>query len=121
LNEPIESYGFIGNLISGVLVGQGGSIDWRCLPRFASDAGFAALLGAPDHGSWLIAPHGETKRTRRRYRPRSRNRLRGRGRRGHAHRLHAANRRRECLDLVRLAHGVKGLNRAPLLQPGAVC
>jgi GH15 family glucan-1,4-alpha-glucosidase len=73
LNEPIESYGFIGNMISGVLVGQGGSIDWRCLPRFASDAGLAALLGAADHGSWLIAPHGETKRTRRRYRPRSRN------------------------------------------------
>ena len=69
MSQPIESYGFIGNMVSGALVGRDGSIDWLCLPRFDSDACFAALLGTPDHGRWLIAPHGETKRTQRRYRP----------------------------------------------------
>jgi GH15 family glucan-1,4-alpha-glucosidase len=69
LSAPIESYGFIGNMISGALVGRDGSIDWLCLPRFDSDACFAALLGTPDHGRWLIAPQDEIKRTERRYRP----------------------------------------------------
>jgi GH15 family glucan-1,4-alpha-glucosidase len=69
VSQPIESYGFIGNMVSGALVGQGGSIDWLCLPRFDSDACFAALLGGPEHGRWLIAPQDETKRTRRRYLP----------------------------------------------------
>jgi GH15 family glucan-1,4-alpha-glucosidase len=69
LSQPIESYGFIGNMISGALVGRDGSIDWLCLPRFDSDACFAALLGTPEHGRWLIAPAGEIRATRRRYRP----------------------------------------------------
>jgi GH15 family glucan-1,4-alpha-glucosidase len=69
LSQPIESYGFIGNMGSGALVGRNGSIDWLCLPRFDSDACFAALLGTPEHGRWLIAPQGRTKRTRRRYLP----------------------------------------------------
>jgi GH15 family glucan-1,4-alpha-glucosidase len=69
LSQPIESYGFIGNMVSGALVGRDGSIDWLCLPRFDSDACFAALLGRPEHGRWLIAPQGETKRTERRYLP----------------------------------------------------
>ena len=69
MSQPIESYGFIGNMASGALVGRDGSIDWLCLPRFDSDACFAALLGTPEHGRWLIAPQGETKRTRRRYLP----------------------------------------------------
>ena len=69
LSTPIESYALIGNMVSGALVGRDGSIDWLCLPRFDSDACFAALLGTRDHGRWLIAPQGETKRTQRRYRP----------------------------------------------------
>jgi GH15 family glucan-1,4-alpha-glucosidase len=69
LSAPIESYGFIGNMMSGALVGRDGSIDWLCLPRFDSDACFAALLGTRDHGRWLIAPQGEIKRTERRYLP----------------------------------------------------
>src|ERR671918_2256008 len=69
LSAPIESYGFIGNMVSAALVGRDGSIDWLCLPHFESDACFAALLGTPEHGRWLIAPQGEIKQTRRRYRP----------------------------------------------------
>jgi GH15 family glucan-1,4-alpha-glucosidase len=39
------------------------------LPRFDSEACFAALLGNPKHGRWLIAPSDEPKRIERRYRP----------------------------------------------------
>jgi GH15 family glucan-1,4-alpha-glucosidase len=69
LSQPIESYGFIGNMVSGALVGRDGSIDWLCLPHFDSDACFAALLGTPEHGRWLIAPQDATKGTERRYLP----------------------------------------------------
>ena len=69
MSQPIESYGFIGNMVSGALIGRDGSIDWLCLPHFDSDACFAALLGKPEHGRWLIAPKSETKRTHRRYLP----------------------------------------------------
>jgi len=55
----IESYALIGDCHSGALVGKDGSIDWLCLPRFDSAACFAALLGTPEHGRWLIAPKGE--------------------------------------------------------------
>ncbi len=69
MNKPIEDYGFIGIMMSGALVARDGSIDWLCLPRFDSDACFAALLGNPDHGHWQIAPVGEIKRVTRRYQP----------------------------------------------------
>ena len=64
----IEDYGFISDLQTGALVGRDGSIDWLCLPRFDSDACFAALLGNPDNGRWLIAPAGEPVKVSRRYR-----------------------------------------------------
>src|SRR5262249_43254606 len=41
---------------------------WLCFPRFDSGACFAALLGTPEHGRWLLAPAGEIRRTTRRYR-----------------------------------------------------
>jgi GH15 family glucan-1,4-alpha-glucosidase len=65
----IEDYGLIGDLHTAALVGRDGSIDWLCLPRFDSDACFAALLGDRRHGRWLIAPAGEPKRISRRYLP----------------------------------------------------
>jgi GH15 family glucan-1,4-alpha-glucosidase len=64
----IEDYAVIGNCETMALVGRDGSIDWLCAPRFDSPACFAALLGDPGHGRWLIAPKGEITRMTRQYR-----------------------------------------------------
>jgi GH15 family glucan-1,4-alpha-glucosidase len=53
---PIEDYALIGDCETAALVGLNGSIDWLCLPRFDSEACFAALLGDDNNGHWLIAP-----------------------------------------------------------------
>ncbi len=65
----IEDYALIGDCETAALVGNDGSIDWLCWPRFDSGACFAALLGAPENGHWQIAPQGKATRVVRRYRP----------------------------------------------------
>ncbi len=64
----IEDYAMIGDGQTGALVGLDGSIDWLSFFRFDAPACFAALLGTPENGRWLLAPKGEVKATRRRYR-----------------------------------------------------
>ena len=64
----IEDYALIGDCETAALVGRDGSIDWLCWPRFDSDACFAALLGEPAHGRWLIAPIDPSAKVSRRYR-----------------------------------------------------
>ena len=66
---PIEDYALIGDCRTAALVGTDGSIDWLCCPRFDSEACFAALLGTPENGRWLIAPADPNAKVTRRYRP----------------------------------------------------
>ena len=68
-STPIEDYALLSNLRTAALVSRTGSVDWLCLPRFDSAACFAALLGRPEHGRWLIAPSGKAKSVERRYLP----------------------------------------------------
>jgi GH15 family glucan-1,4-alpha-glucosidase len=55
----IEDYALIGDMQSAALVSREGSIDWLCLPRFDSDAVFAAMLGESDNGQWRLNPTAE--------------------------------------------------------------
>ncbi|MGZ8493979.1 MAG: glycoside hydrolase family 15 protein [Gemmatirosa sp.] len=64
----IEDYALLGDCETAALVGRDGSIDWLCWPRFDSGASFAALLGGPEHGRWLLAPADPEARPWRRYR-----------------------------------------------------
>jgi GH15 family glucan-1,4-alpha-glucosidase len=65
---PIENYALIGDFHTAALVGSDGSMDWLCFPRFDSPACFAALLGGPEHGRWLLAPLASIETVSRRYR-----------------------------------------------------
>ncbi|HWH34406.1 MAG TPA: glycoside hydrolase family 15 protein [Acidimicrobiales bacterium] len=68
MSVPLEDYALLGDTESAALVSTQGSIDWLCLPRFDSPSCFAALLGTPEHGRWLLAPAGEPRCRHRTYR-----------------------------------------------------
>lgn len=65
----IGDYALIGNLRTAALVARNGSIDWFCPTRFDSPACFAALLGNPEHGRWLLAPSTGVRAVSRCYLP----------------------------------------------------
>ena len=64
----LEDYAIIGDCETAALIARDGSVDWLCWPRFDSGACFAALLGKPDNGHWLIAAADPRARIARRYR-----------------------------------------------------
>lgn len=63
----IEDYALIGDCHTAALIGNDGSIDWLCMPRFDSASIFGALLGDKDHGRWKLAPTAEATETSRHY------------------------------------------------------
>ncbi len=67
--KPIESYGVIGDLHSVALVGNDGSIDMMCFPKFDSPSIFAALLDDENGGCFRIAPVSEEGQRKQIYLP----------------------------------------------------
>jgi len=69
VSTRLEDYALVGDCETAALISRGGSIDWLCWPRFDSGACFAALLGTPEHGRWLLEAVTPQPRVTRRYRP----------------------------------------------------
>lgn len=54
----IEDYGLIGDTRGSALVSKSADMDRLCVPRFDSEACFAALLGRDEHGRGPIVDGG---------------------------------------------------------------
>src|SRR3982750_1959322 len=61
----IEDYALVGDCEAAALIAPVGSVDWLCWPRFDSHACFAAMLGSPENGRWLIGPAEQATCSRR--------------------------------------------------------
>jgi GH15 family glucan-1,4-alpha-glucosidase len=51
---PISDYAFISNCHSSALISKEGSIDWCCMPTFASSSCFAKILDANNGGHYSL-------------------------------------------------------------------
>jgi len=105
----IEDYALIGNQETVALVARDGSIDWMGMPRFDSPACFAALLGAPEHGRWQVAPADAEAVVERAYRDGStvlETRFATAG--GEVSVIDFLARRAGASDLMRIVRGVRG-------------
>jgi len=109
----LEDYALIGDTHTAGLVGRDGSLDWLCVPRFDSGACFAALLGTPEHGRWLVAPAVPVRAVRRRYRgPTLVLETEFDTDAGTVRLVDCMPRRDEAPDVVRMVEGVRG--RVPM-------
>ena len=53
--EVLREYALLADGERGAIIGPHGDIVWMCMPRWDSDALFAALIGGP--GAYVISPH----------------------------------------------------------------
>ena len=60
-------YALIGNCQTSALIDKKGKIVWSCMPRFDSDAPFAALLGDEENGYWSFVPESGDYETKQKY------------------------------------------------------
>lgn len=67
--RPIEDFALIGSTEGAALVHRDGTIEWLCMPRFDSEAIFAAILGNRDNGAWQLFTPNPVVRIERRYLP----------------------------------------------------
>ncbi len=67
MQSPIEDYALLSDLHTGALVSRSGSVDWLSFPRFDSESVFAAMLGTPEHGRWLVEPSSDADVVERSY------------------------------------------------------
>lgn len=67
--KPISAYGVVGDMRTSALIGQDGSVDWFCLPRFDSPSLFGAILDSERGGHFTIAPQTEPLRYHQIYKP----------------------------------------------------